>query len=401
MRILSVGNRYPPWSTGGYERTWASTVAALRAAGHEVRVLTTLPDPSDLSVSPGSAAGDVRRELAWYWRDHVFAPLGWRRCAALERHNAGVLAHHLGDLAPDAVMWWAMGGMSLSLLEQARRADVPAVAVVGDDWLVYGPRVDAWTRAFAGRVRWAAPAAERVVGVPARLAPGRAARWSMNSQSTLRTAVDAGWQLPVASIAHPGVDPSRFPAAAAGEWSWRLLYCGRIDSRKGIETAVRALALLPEPATLRIHGEGDGRHRIELEALAAGLGVAERVTFDAGAPDAVAAVYAAGDVVVFPVTWREPWGLVPLEAMAVGRPVVATRAGGGPAEYLQDGVNCLQFSPRDAEQLAEAIRRLADDPALREALVRDGARTAARFTEDAFHDALIRELELTVRAGPL
>ena len=50
-------------------------------------------------------------------------------------------------------------------------------------------------------------------------------------------------------------------------------------------------------------------------------------------------VYAAADVVVFPVQWNEPWGLVPLEAMSVGRPVVASGTGGS-AEYLRDGENC-------------------------------------------------------------
>ena len=59
------------------------------------------------------------------------------------------------------------------------------------------------------------------------------------------------------------------------------------------------------------------------------------------------AAYAAADAVLFPVSWEEPWGLVPLEAMAVGRPVLASRAGGGPAEYLRAGENCLH-SPDDA-----------------------------------------------------
>jgi glycogen synthase len=400
MRILSIGNRYPPWSIGGYERTWESTVVTLRAAGHEVRVLTTRPDPSDLQAPAQTPDSDVHRELAWYWREHAFMPLSWRRCVALERHNAAVLAHHLADAQPHAVMWWAMGGMSLSLLEQAHRAGVPAVAVVGDDWLLYGPRVDAWTRAFAGRARVLAPLAERLTGLPARLATERAARWSMNSRATLSAALQAGWLLPDASVAHPGVDPARFTPAPPREWSWRLLYCGRIDPRKGIETAIRALAALPEAATLRIHGDGDARHRTELAALAQALGLAERVSFDAGAPEAVVAAYAACDVLVFPVTWREPWGLVPLEAMAVGRPVVATDAGGGPAEYLRDGENCLQYPPGDAPRLAQAIRQLADDPGLRARLVRGGALTAARFTERAFHDALAQELEQTIRDGP-
>ena len=96
---------------------------------------------------------------------------------------------------------------------------------------------------------------------------------------------------------------------------------------------------------------------------------------------------------MFPVRWREPWGLVPLEAMAVGRPVVASRAGGGPAEYLEDGRNCVQFDVDDAGGLAGAVERLAIDAALRERIVRGGRATAGRFTERAFHDALEQAMQ--------
>ena len=54
-------------------------------------------------------------------------------------------------------------------------------------------------------------------------------------------------------------------------------------------------------------------------------------------------------MVVFPVRWEEPWGLVPIEAMARGRPVVATGRGGS-GEYLRDGENCVLFEADDAER---------------------------------------------------
>src|SRR5579859_5741559 len=141
MRILSVGNRYPPWSTGGYEVVWSRTAAWLQADGHEVRVLTTRPDPSDHAIT-GPPRGEVHRELEWYWRDHEFRRLGIAATAALERRNGAVLAKHMRAFSPDVVMWAAMGGMSLSLIERVRRLGVPAVGLVGDDWMVYGTRVD-------------------------------------------------------------------------------------------------------------------------------------------------------------------------------------------------------------------------------------------------------------------
>jgi glycosyltransferase involved in cell wall biosynthesis len=401
VRILTVGSRYPPWSLGGYETTWASTVEALRAAGHPTHVLTTRPDPTDRPADGAGPAG-VSRELAWYWRAHRFPPRSLRQCLALERANALVLAETLRAWRPDAVLWFAMGGMSLSLLEQARRAGLPAVAAVADDWLGYGPGVDGWTRRWRGPLgRLTAPVAERLGGVPARLDLDRAARWTFISAHTLAGARAAGWRLPGAVVHHPGVDPERFAPSPAPPWQWRLLYCGRIDSRKGIDTAVRALPLLPDAATLIVDGHGDPAHAAALRALADELGLGARVSFRVSDRAAVPAAIAGCDALVFPVTWEEPWGLVPLEAMATGRPVAAASSGGGTAEYLEPERNCLAFAPGDPSGLAGAVRRLAEDEALRAALVRGGAATAGRLSERAFIEALVAELEGAVAAGAI
>ncbi|MGH2867768.1 MAG: glycosyltransferase [Solirubrobacteraceae bacterium] len=405
MRVLCVGSRYPPWSIGGYETTWAGAVRALRDRGHEVRVLTTGPDPTDRLTAAPAPADDVHRDLRWYWRAHEFPPGGLRACVALERANADVFAAHRAAFDPDVVMWWAMGGLSLSLLEQARRAGVPALAVVGDEWVNYGPGVDGWSRRWRGPGRWLgrvlAPVVSALVGIPARLRLDLAGEWSFNSLHTLSVARGAGWRLPDATVDHPGVAAALLAGVpAAPDWGWRLLCCGRIDPRKGIATAVRALALLPDHARLTVHGEGDSGHLSELKTLAHDLGVGDRVCFSSGPPHEVAGVYASCDALLFPVTWHEPWGLVALEAMAAGRPVVAARAGGGAAEYLAPEVNSLGFAPGQAGELAAAVTRLAGDPELRARLVARGRITAGRFTEDAFHAALERRLAVAVRRGP-
>jgi len=106
--------------------------------------------------------------------------------------------------------------------------------------------------------------------------------------------------------------------------------------------------------------------------------------------------YAAADAVVFPVRWSEPWGLVPLEAMARGRPVVATGRGGS-AEYLHDEENCLLVEADDPAALACAIGRLAADPALRARLRDGGLATAPLHTEQVFNEAV--EQAVTEAAG--
>ena len=393
MRVLAIGNMYPPQHLGGYELTWLASTRDLLDAGHDVRVLTT-----DVVLHPGAEEehAGVHRELRWYWRDHEWPRLAPRTVVALERHNAATLRRHLHGFRPDVVAVWAMGGMSLGLLERIRAAGLPAVGVVGDDWMIYGPQVDAWTRAHARR-----PRLGRLTGpllrLPSRFEPGAVAHWLFNSRTTLSRARQAGHHLPRAEVAHPGIADDLLAAAPRPDWSGRLLCLGRIDPRKGIATAVSALAALPGH-TLSVYGGGDEAHLAELRELAHEQGVAERVEFAQVPAHERREVYASHDALLFPVKWVEPWGLVPLEAMGVGLPVIATE-GGGPAEYLEHERNALVL-PRDAEPaaFAAAVDRLREDAALRERLVAGGRATAARFTERAYNEAIRGALERAVRA---
>jgi glycosyltransferase involved in cell wall biosynthesis len=382
---------YPPHHLGGYELIWRAGAAAVRDRGHEVGILTTdyrspAPDPS-IPEDPG-----VQRELRSYWRDHDFPRLSPRERTRLERHNASVFDRRLEQLRPDVVSWWAMGGMSLSLIERARRRGLPAVGFVHDDWLLYGPRVDQWLRLWR-RLRPLAGTAERVTRIPTRLRLGEAANWVFVSETTRRRALDGGWELPRTGIVHSGVELERFPLAAESGWSWRLLYAGRIDPRKGVETAIRALALLPHEATLTVSGAGDPGYLARLHELVRELGLERRVSFTVTPRDELAALYARAGAVVFPVDWEEPWGLVPIESMAVGRPVIASGRGGS-GEYLSDGDNALLYTPpASAEALAAAVRRLAGDGELRARLRAGGRRTAERITARAFAEAAADAIE--------
>jgi glycogen synthase len=398
MRILTVGNMYPPHHLGGYELMWRAGVEELRSNGHEVRVLTT----DYRAPSPDPAITDdhgVRRELRWYWRDHEFPPLTARERLALERHNAGILADAMRELTPDVVSWWAMGGMSLSLIERVRRSPTPAVGFVHDDWMLYGPKVDAWQRAIA-RLGPAGPAVAAVAGAPAARNLGGAARWAFVSETCRRRAA-ARWQMPDTTIAHSGVDTSMFrPAASRGEWADRLLYVGRIDSRKGIELAIRALEHLPN-GQLTVVGSGDDAYLEHLRSVARETGAEDRIALRPAVGRAeLPAIYAESDAVLFPVQWEEPWGLVPLEAMAVGVPVVATGRGGS-GEFLRDGENCLLYEPADdPAALAAAVSRLADDEALRGRLRADGFDTAGRHDERSFREAVVEQHRIAVERSP-
>ncbi len=395
MRVLAVGNMYPPHHLGGYELVWRSAMRHVRRRGHDTRVLTT---DVRIATSEPDEPGTYR-DLRWYWRDHHWPRIGWPGRVALERHNGGVLERHLVDFRPDVVSWWSMGGMSLALMERVRRAGLPAVAFVADDWLLYGPRVDRWTRQFRGHRRLA-QLAERATGLPAWVDLDAAARYVLISETVRQRAQDSGLRLPGSSIANLGVDPDFLgEARPEPEWRWKLLYVGRIDERKGVQDAISALAELPQQATLTVAGDGDPRERDRLRGHARALGLTERVDMIGMRTHAqLPAVYGAADAVLFPVRWQEPWGIVPLEAMALGRPVIATGVGGS-GEYLRDGENCLLAQAGAPSSLARAVRRLGADPGLRERLRAGGAKTAARHTETVFNQAVLAALTAAVAPG--
>ncbi len=180
-----------------------------------------------------------------------------------------------------------------------------------------------------------------------------------------------------ATVIPCGVDTDAFrPVPARPSDRQRLLVIGRLVERKGVGNVIEALAGLPG-VELMIAG-GPAAEFLEtdpdvarLRALAARHGVEDRVRFlgSVSRPD-VPAVMAAADVVVA-VPWYEPFGIVPVEAMACGRPVVGS-AVGGLLDTVVPGVTGELVPPRRPDRLAPVLRDLLADPARREAYGRAG-----------------------------
>ena len=392
MRILAVGLLYPPHYLGGYELVCEGVMRAATARGHDVEVIVSdfrRPGVSEPDASP------VDRTLRSYLdataqRVPVMGPA---QRLALERANAAAFERRIRAFAPDVVSWWGMGGMSLSLIERARRTGLASVVVVHDPWLAYGFQADGWTR-MTRRVQPLARVLEPLCGVPIDYRLATAGRFLFNSEHTLRAAAAAGVEPIDSAVITPGAHDRFLTSAPGRPWGWRLLYVGRIDPDKGIDLAVAALADLPPQAVLTIAGAGDAGYEAELSDQAKSLGVAERVVFLGSVQTAaLPELYAAADAVLFPIRWDEPWGLVPLEAMGIGRPVVAVPKGGA-ASYLRDEENSLLIAPEDPDALAAAVRRLAADVDLRARLLAGGARTAAEHSAERFEQRIVDELEL-------
>jgi glycosyltransferase involved in cell wall biosynthesis len=187
------------------------------------------------------------------------------------------------------------------------------------------------------------------------------------------------------SVVPCGVDLEHFTPAPTTDVSppvpkrrcrYRLLSVGRLVPRKGYEIMIEALTWLPQTELLIAGGAGSGDVTPEPEhdrlvAVAEGLGVADRVRLvgQIARADMPALLRSADLVVCSP--WYEPFGIVPLEAMACGVPVVAS-AVGGMLDTVVDGVTGTLVTPRDPVALAEAVGPLLEAPRRRAEFARAG-----------------------------
>lgn len=191
-----------------------------------------------------------------------------------------------------------------------------------------------------------------------------------------------------------------------GSGPLRLFSCSRLDPGKAPDDLLRAVALLKEQGVdvhLRIAGEEDAGRTVfkpELEALVASLGISDRVELlGARSEQQVreelerAHIYALASL-------DEALGVATMEAMAMGVPAIATRVGGVP-ELLESGTHGILVEPRRPEQLADAVLRIARDPALAESFSRAGRqRVSEHFDTRKSASTLLSMFRETLESVP-
>ncbi|NOK18545.1 glycosyltransferase family 4 protein [Corallococcus carmarthensis] len=176
-----------------------------------------------------------------------------------------------------------------------------------------------------------------------------------------------------------------------------LLFAGQLTAGKGLDVLLQALARTTRPCRLAVVGKG--RQEAESRAMVDGLGLSGRVSFlGSMAPEALSSLYRRAACVVFPSRAPETFGLVGVEAMAHGTPVIASRVG-GVGEWLTDETG-LGVRPNDPLELAAAIDWMMAGPDPRGRLGENALRAyQERFTPERHVTRLLALLESVARAG--
>lgn len=348
MRILQLAKYYWPRS-GGMERVVQGLAEGLAERGHEAEVI---------AVTTFGAPRPGQRRRAAVTRAWSFAPVGsqelapaylaaaWKRADVIHLHHP----HSLADVA------YALRP-SLAPLVITHHADYDSVKYKLPGWY-------ALKRAKA-----------IVVPSAAHIALSRELKGREDKVRVIPFGIDhRRWEMV------PPPSPGNPP---------RALFIGQLVEWKGVDFLLRALEQVPE---LRLDVVGSGPDANRLKTLADALAVSDRVKFWGEYPDEdLPRRMADADFLVLPsVSVKEMFGMVLLEAMAAGRPVITTAVPSGVREVNVPGVTGLEVPIRDAAALASAMRLLANDPALRQRLGAAGrARVLEFYTVDRMTEAYL------------
>ncbi len=368
MKLAQISTRYPP-GPGGVERHVAILSAQLGQRGHRVRVLTSdlrreFPwerlDPS-VPRREATAFGSVERIRAWSLPGGLHYPF----LPGLERA--------LGQGEEVIVHVHTYGTHQVAVAERhRRRTGVPFVLSTH-----FHPITSMHGGAFRRRLR--AYYDHRIGGPHLR----RASRLIVESHEEERLIAGLGFPLPPVRIVPPGYTPLP-PPLPPGTFAERygipgpyVLFVGRLAPNKGLLTLVEAFRSLAEhdpEASLVLVGADGGMDRA-ISARVRALGLERRVYRVGHVEDDALLATSLRDARLFVLPSEyEAFGLVLLEALAQGTPVIASRVGGIP-EFIEDERAGLLVPPGDTKHLGEALGRLWSEPETARAMGRYGRET--------------------------
>ncbi|MBU1726652.1 MAG: glycosyltransferase family 4 protein, partial [Candidatus Omnitrophica bacterium] len=374
---------YPPRVIGGYELACREAAQGLRAKGHKVCVLTSASG-EDININDDGVYRLLKLDSEW---SKASLPVSLLKLWGRELADKNTLRRIVKSFKPDIVYVWNMAHLAVSLVSLLQRMGLPVSFYVFDDWLSKWEN-DPWfasltqnpagllNRAFWHVFRFFA----RITGTFALSLPGELSSAQFASEYLKKLTFDSVKSIKSCDVIAWGIDVGKYHYKSPSLNPVRLLFVGQIAAHKGIATVIRALEILNKRSgngfTLTIAGSFPvADYEGYIKELIVNLGLKDKVTITGQlSRESIISLYGQHDILIFPSVWDEPFGLVLLEAMASGLPVVATGTGGS-SEIVRDGYNALIFPKEDAAACADRIQSLIKDKELFERIRANARRT--------------------------
>lgn len=401
MKILVLTNLYPPHHAGTFDNRCATVADSLRLRGHQILVLTSTHGMRDEQRD-----GHVERRLflnGVFGHPHLTK---FNEMKSLEVHNSAVVMEVVQQYQPDVIHVFSLHGLSKSLIFTLRNTKLPTVYDVADHWLSAGVREDPWLRFWnapslpfldsstrtalemsgeRGRLDATAPTrmrkgyerlamlygdAKAIAAVQPNSIPSfRFDRIYFCSHALKQLTETVGFTVAHAEVIYPGIQTQQFigelkPLSAS---ITKLLVVGKLDKDSGAMTALEALRqarAIKLNVTLSIYGRGESNYIAELRSFVVRHQLPVEFLNVSNLHQDMPSVYRKHDALLYTPEWNEPFPITPLEAMACGLPVIASRAGGS-NELFRHGENAFTYTPGNAAELAARIQDLQRQPALR------------------------------------
>jgi len=384
MKVLFISNYYPPYEVGGYEQLCRDIAQRFVERGHHVQVLTS---NRGVAQQPPAREADIQRVLRFVpdYESRLSAGLQFfvtRRRD--EEHNRQCLRAQLAQFDPDVIFIWNIDGLPKSIAAEAEAAQHPGVAywlagespAAPDEFQRYWQRRgrSPLARITKGALAGIALAILRAEGTPQL----RLQHVGIVSEYLRQEGIQAGVLPSHTQVIYNGVELHLFqqPVRTQLAGPLTILQAGRVSADKGAHTTIEAIGRLAQqdatPIRLVIAGSGPANYAEHLRQIVEQYRIGDRVTFLGWQPrEQMPAIMTDCQVLVLPTENQEPFARVVLEAMANGLTVISTLTG-GTGEIVRQGETGLTFPAGDSAALAQQIKSLVDDPALRVDLARRG-----------------------------
>ncbi len=387
MRILHLTWEYPPVMYGGLGRHVHALANAQAANGHDVVVITQAPNSAAPARVPWGSTSPVRLlratiDPSTYDPRDLLAHVAEMECEFCGHGNA-----LFADWQPDVIHAhdWMVAHAAVDL---RRCSGAPLTATIH---ATEAGRNRGWvttelSTAIHGIEWWLANTADAVITCSATMHGEVRTLFGVGNSHVVPNGIEPDdWR-------RPEFETARISAENADAHPL-IAYTGRVEWEKGVQTLISAMpALRQAHPGIRLLVAGRGSYLDDVQRQAAHLGLDAAVRFLGWVSEEdLRAIVAAADLVVAPSLY-EPFGLVALEAAAIGTPLIVSQTG-GLAEFADEDRRAVTFTPGEADSLARTVNAALADPRAtheraeraRESVLTDyGWRDLARLTTEVY-----------------